>query len=63
MVPLTDAEMKKMLEDEKRREAIGAANARRAAEAFDQSRMFAAYRALFDCRKSTLALNPQHLGS
>jgi len=59
---LADAILR-LLEDEKRREEIGAANARRAAEAFDQSQMFAAYRTLFDCRKGATALNPQHLGS
>ena len=59
---LADAILR-LLEDENQRKAIGAANARRAAEAFDQSRMFAAYRGLFDCRKNTLALNPQRLGS
>jgi glycosyltransferase involved in cell wall biosynthesis len=53
----------RLLEDENRREAIGAANARRAAEAFDQSRMFAAYRTLFECGKGTTALDPPHLGS
>ena len=52
-----------LLEDERRREAIGAANARRAREAFDQSRMFAAYRDLFDLRESTTASDPQKLAS
>jgi glycosyltransferase involved in cell wall biosynthesis len=48
-----------LLGDEGRREAIGTANARRAADAFDQSRMFAAYRALFDCPEARLHLIQQ----
>ena len=59
---LADAILR-LIEDEKQRETIGAANARKAADAFDQSRMFAAYRALFDRRKVTTALDLQHLGS
>ena len=59
---LADAILR-LLEDEKRREAIGAANAQRAADVFDQSRMFAAYRALFDHCKVATALDLQQLGS
>jgi glycosyltransferase involved in cell wall biosynthesis len=59
---LADAILR-LLADEKRSKTIGAANAQRAADLFDQSRMFAAYRDLFDGPKNTIARDLQQFGS
>lgn len=52
-----------LLEDRSRREATGAANARRAAEQFDQRRMFAQYQPLFDQSREAAELRPQSLAN
>jgi len=59
---LADAILR-LLENDKRREAIGAANARRAAEVFDQSRMFAAYQTLFGNPKAVPLSTHNTLGA
>ena len=57
---LLSAAIMRLLDDPIQASIIGAANARRAADLFDQHRMFAAYRALFD--QTTLAsLSPNIL--
>jgi len=46
--PALSAALMRLLDDPIKASTIGAANARRAADTFDQQRMFTAYRALFD---------------
>jgi glycosyltransferase involved in cell wall biosynthesis len=55
--------MLRLIDDPLRAANIGAANARRAAELFDQRRMFSAYRALFDQRGTGAAAQPQQLAN